>query len=128
MCFEKKWSYDDFECFFNNSLVTLWGYWDNAILVGFVAVTIIGNEAEIYTLCTHPHYRHKNIASQLLNTTKQECQSRLVTHLFLEVSVNNSAAIECYKKNNFQIITTRKHYYTENNNPVDAFVMQTDLL
>ena len=113
--------------FFDNHLMTIFGYWDNAVLVGFLAVTIIDTEAEIYTLCTHPDYRHKNIATQLLNTAKTECKSRLVTHLFLEVCTKNIAAIECYKKNNFNIITIRKNYYTHNNISADAFLMQADL-
>ncbi len=127
LCFDKQWSQREFDDFFANQSMMILGCWDNDILSGLLCLSIIGNEAEIYTLCTHPDYRQKNIASSLVQTAKQECTSRLVTDIFLDVAIDNISAIECYKKQNFKIINTRKNYYTRNNLSVDALMMHLEL-
>lgn len=126
-CFDKKWSEAEFEDFLSTETVVIFGYWDKDILIALLCICVFGNEAEIYTLCTHPHYRKQNIASQLLEKAYQECRDRLITDIFLEVAIDNISAISCYQKNNFKIIGTRKNYYTKNNQSVDAYNMQLEL-
>ena len=127
VCFDKQWSQSEFADFFANQSMMLLGYWDNDTLIGLLCLSIVGSEAEIYTLCTHPEYRKKNIASSLIHITKQECYGRLVTDIFLDVAIDNILAIECYKKQGFKIIHTRKNYYTINNHYVDALMMRLEL-
>jgi [ribosomal protein S18]-alanine N-acetyltransferase len=127
LCFDKQWSQSEFDNFFVNQSMLVFGYWDKHILVSLLCLSIIGNEAEIYTLCTHPDYRGQKIASHLLQSVKQECSSRLVTHIFLDVAIDNILAIECYKKQSFKVIHTRKNYYRVNNHSVDALMMHLEL-
>jgi ribosomal-protein-alanine N-acetyltransferase len=123
-CFEKQWDKTNFEDFFNNPSITIWGYWQYDILIGLLCIAITVDEAEIYTLCTHPKHRNKNIATNLLKVAHQECKNRLVTLLNLEVATNNKAAIDCYLKHNYKKIAIRKNYYTHLSENQDAYVMQ----
>jgi ribosomal-protein-alanine N-acetyltransferase len=124
LCFDKPWTHTEFRDYFDNDLMFFLGAWDNNMLVGLLSMMLLGTEAEIYTLCVHPNYRQKNIATDLIKTAQQESYNRLITDMFLEVSVDNQAAIRCYTKNNFKIITTRKDYYMINQTPVDAYMMR----
>jgi ribosomal-protein-alanine N-acetyltransferase len=124
LCFDKPWSKTEFSDFFDNDLIITIGTWDNHHLIGLLSVMMFGTEAEIYTLCVHPNYRHKNIGTALIQNIQKECKDRLITHIFLEVSVLNISAVKCYEKNHFKIINTRKDYYRKNNILTDAYVMQ----
>ena len=126
-CFAKEWSCDEFIDFFDNDLMIMFGYWYQDQLIGLLVTSIIGHEAEIYTLCTHPDYRGKKIASQLIDVIKQECHARLVTDIFLDVAIDNKPALKCYRKHNFKMINTRKNYYMINNTYRDAFTMRLGL-
>lgn len=86
-------------------------YEDKAILV----YSLIYDRLEIDYIYVLEEYRGSGIASKLLE------------HLFkkygfscsLEVRVDNEAAINLYKKFNFEVAATRKNYY----NNIDGYLM-----
>ncbi|MFT6071788.1 MAG: ribosomal-protein-alanine N-acetyltransferase [Alphaproteobacteria bacterium] len=127
LCFEKNWGEDEFNQFFQNQSIVIWGTWKKDILIGLLVIAITVDEAEIYTLCTHPDYRYKQTATSLIQAAKTECSNRLVTSLFLEVSHKNKAAISCYRKNGFNKIASRKNYYSLSGERNDALVMRSAL-
>lgn len=126
-CFEKQWSVSDFENLFNNPAISFFGMMQDNQLVGMIGLSFIVDQAEIYTICTHPDFQKQGIASRLLNYAKQEALDRLVTEIFLDVAKNNHAAIAFYTKHLFQQITIRKDYYKIGNKTIDAIMMRIDI-
>ena len=63
--------------------------------------------------------RRKGIATELLNYFIDNYLHKN-DEIYLEVSVSNKAAINLYKKFNFEVINERKKYYHDD----DAYVMK----
>lgn len=82
------------------------------------AVKTIDN-IDILSIYVEEKYRKKNIGSSLLEELINN-NRYLKQSIMLEVSTNNTPAINLYKKMGFQIINIRKKYY-ENG---DAYVMK----
>ena len=74
---------------------------------------------EIEALYVDENHRKRGIASKLL-TFFLENYPKKGEEIILEVNVNNTPAINLYKKFAFFVINTRKKYY----NNEDAFVMK----
>lgn len=45
-----------------------------------------------------------------------------ISKVYLHVQISNTAAVDFYKKNNFEVISTEKDYY-KNIEPRDAFLL-----
>ena len=82
------------------------------------AVKTIDN-IDILSIYVEEKYRKKNLGSSLLEELINN-NRYLKQSIMLEVSTNNTPAINLYKKMGFQIINIRKKYY-ENG---DAYVMK----
>lgn len=122
-CFESPWSMKDFSSMLENPVTTGFGYYHHNHLVGLILYTITVDEAEIYTLCTHPDFRRMQIAQKLLTLFDTYCLSALVVKQFLEVSVSNIITIKLYEKMGYVCQTIRKNYYNENGVLKDAYMM-----
>ena len=90
------------------------------IIVGFAGIKIILDEAELMNIVTRKNMRNQGIASSMLNQLISYCKSSKIKSLNLEVNVQNSIAINLYKKYNFKEVGLRKKYY---NNTYDAILM-----
>lgn len=86
-------------------------------IIGYIEYAHIYDKGELNYIFIIPKYRNKGYASKLLNFMFEDLRS--VKNITLEVSVNNTSAINLYKKNNFQIVSTRERYY----NGVDGYLM-----
>ncbi len=99
----------------------LFGYFDSEKLVGFIHITKLVDELEIINIVVDDAYRRMGIGSKLiefiLNMFKE------YKAIFLDVNVNNSSAIKLYKKYNFSVVNTRKHYYGND----DCYVMRKEM-
>jgi ribosomal-protein-alanine N-acetyltransferase len=116
------WSSDDLNKFMTLDTCKAWGKFQNATLVAFILVQMAADEAEILLIVVHPSYRRKGIAFSLLNLMKNYLEHTKVARLFLEVSVENESAISFYKEVGFDIVGTRKDYYTHKQNK-SAYIM-----
>lgn len=74
---------------------------------------------ELEAIVVDSSFRRKNIASNIFNYFIDN-YTKSNDSILLEVAVNNNAAVEMYKKYNFQVIGIRKKYY----NGIDAYVMK----
>ena len=94
-------------------------------VVGFAIVDLLGDRSELIDLCVAPLYRHKGIGNELLNKVIEVSKENKCESVTLEVKIDNTFAINLYKKNQFRIANIRKKYY--NNGSIDAYVMQREL-
>lgn len=89
-------------------------------IVGFIALRIIGDEAEVLNLATDPSHRRKGHATWLLRAAEEEARFRGADTLFLEVRESNSPAIEFYENRGFVRSGLRPGYYRQ---PSEAAVL-----
>ncbi|MBR4830564.1 MAG: GNAT family N-acetyltransferase [Bacilli bacterium] len=98
----------------NNS--KYYAYELNNSYIGFICILDLDTELEIIDVFVMPEYQGNGYGDKLLKYILDNYRDR---NYFLEVNVNNEKAINLYKKNGFDILTTRKHYYKDE----DAYVM-----
>lgn len=94
-------------------------------MIGYILCQRVLDEAELLLIGVLPNYKHQGIATNLLKDMCQRLQQRNVTHLFLEVRLNNKEAIAFYDKHHFKELGIRKNYYK--NPSDDAKMMQLEI-
>jgi len=99
--------------------------------IGFILYRNIVDEAEIITIASSPSVRRKGVGKKLLENSIRNLQFARAKKYFLEVDENNEAAINLYKKYNFQIVGKREGYYAPASGPDQkrpaALVMERQL-
>lgn len=88
---------------------------------GFAVWRAVADEAEIITIGVNPEYRKNGIATAMLTLIENELKKSGVKKIFLEVSVNNTPALNLYKNNGYNEFSVRKKYYDDGS---DAILMQ----
>lgn len=96
-------------------------------VAGFILSRLVGDEAEILTVCVAPRVRGRGFGARLLSAHVPDLMRAGVRHLFLEVEAGNEAAIKLYARQGFQPIGRRKGYYRSATGVADAVTMRRDL-
>jgi ribosomal-protein-alanine N-acetyltransferase len=94
---------------------------------GFVLARIAGDEAEILTLAVMPVARGKGLGRALLQAAINQAQALGAVTMFLEVGVDNPAALALYSGLGFTRVGARKAYYTAAGGSGDALVLRLPL-
>lgn len=95
------------------------------ILLGYIMLYSVLNEAHILNIATNPDYRRKGYATQLVRHIIEYCGKRGISDFFLEVRDSNIKAIKLYRMFGFEVVGKRKGYYTDTHE--DALLMQLSL-
>lgn len=95
------------------------GYEIDNKIVGFLVYDLIYERCEIEYIAVLNEYRNKQIASKLLEYLINDCINNKVINISLEVNVNNTSAINLYKKFDFKIEAIREKYFNND----DAYLM-----
>ena len=114
--FDYSLSIEEFENNFNKKMIKIWKISTRKI-IGFVTFYHVKDEIEIIQICILKSYQRKNYGTLIIDKMKQLIN---IKKIFLEVSVENSQAINFYLKNGFKKIGIRKAYYKVNNQRIDA--------
>ena len=88
---------------------------DNGNLIGYGSVQIVLDEGNVNNIAVDENFRHKGVASGILNNIIARCKDKNVSVMFLEVNENNVGAIALYTKFGFEKIGERKNYYKSGN-------------
>lgn len=91
------------------SILAYGGYW------------ILGDEAHIVTIASHPGLRRHGFGELLLLHLIDRAREAAVTAIVLEVRAGNLSAQKLYAKHGFVQVGLRKHYYRDNDE--DALLM-----
>lgn len=89
-------------------------------LVGYIDYWIIFDQATINKVCVSEKFRKQGIGQKLLDFALKDFKKNECLIATLEVRVSNKAAISLYEKNGFEIVLTKKQYYSDGE---DAFYM-----
>ena len=114
--FDYSESIEDFINYFNEDTIKIWKVLDQ-IVVGFIVFYRVKDEIEIIKIGIMKSYQRKNYGSLIINKIKKLNNIRKI---FLEVSIENTQAINFYLKNGFKKIGIRKAYYRVNKQRIDA--------
>ena len=114
--FDNSASIEDFINYFNEDTIKIWKVLDQ-IVVGFIVFYRVKDEIEIIKIGIMKSCQRKNYGSLIINKIKKLNNIRKI---FLEVSIENTQAINFYLKNGFKKIGIRKAYYKVNKQRIDA--------
>ena len=92
---------------------------------GFGAVMVNCDTADLLDIAVEPDMQGRGIGSRLMQFMVDECVSRGVKEIFLEVRATNQSAVALYKKFGFEQISVRKNYYSSP--ACDGYVMRKTL-
>jgi ribosomal-protein-alanine N-acetyltransferase len=105
----------------DNPASRCWVYEQDGRIVGMLVAWLLIDEAHIATLATHPDYRRRGIAKQLLTHALRFMAREGAVSSFLEVRESNLAAQEMYRRFGFEVSGRRPRYYKDNDE--DAILM-----
>lgn len=90
-------------------------------IAAMIVVWIIVDEAHVGTIATHPDFRGRGLARQLLAHTLLQAMPLGAVLAMLEVRRGNTPAIQLYEAFGFEVCGERRHYYQDNGE--DALLM-----
>ncbi|WP_461207421.1 ribosomal protein S18-alanine N-acetyltransferase [Clostridium sp. DL1XJH146] len=119
LCFKDKWSittvHDELDSKFTKYFAA---FYDN-ILVGYIGLWLILDEAHITSVAVHPEFRRLKIGSKLIQKSIATTNKLNINSYTLEVRSKNMPAINLYKSFGFKEEGLRKNYYKDD----DAIIM-----
>lgn len=98
---------------------------DGGELLGWGGILVAGDQAELLTVGVIPSAQRRGLARRMLAVLYDEARRRGAGELFLEVRIDNLAAIKLYESEQFAAIGNRRGYYDHGR--VDAVVMRKQL-
>ncbi len=122
--FDDFWSYTTLKDEFSSSTSKYFVIKKNNIVLGFCGIKIITDFAEIMNIVIKKNSRGLGLSNFLLENTISKCKELNLKSINLDVNVENTIAINLYKKYNFVKVGIRKKYY---NNVSDAILMTLNL-
>lgn len=94
---------------------------------GFIAFSKALDEAEILMIWIDPEQRKNGLANVLLEFVFKELKQSGTNQIFLEVAIDNIAALKLYNNHGFKEIGKRKNYYKRDNQNIDALILSKNL-
>lgn len=129
LCFAAPWSGDTYRHeLAHNKLSSYWvmrpspEIGDGApSILAYGGYWLMGAEAHIMTIATHPDYRRQGLGRRLLEAMIDHARNAGAIEITLEVRAGNHAAQAMYSAMGFVVVGLRKRYYTDNRE--DAILM-----
>ncbi|MDR6626668.1 GNAT family N-acetyltransferase [Caulobacter segnis] len=127
--FDRPWTALEFEALLNSPGVfaVLGEAGEPAESKGFILCRSIAGEAEILTIAVDPAARRRGWGAALVEVATGIAVQTGAEALFLEVAVDNTAAIALYQSTRFAKVGLRKGYYPHPDGAKDAVVMRRAL-
>ena len=121
LVYDSPWSQAKFTDSLNNpktlsSLLII----DDQVLGYFVA-TYSPDSVDLLNICIHPEHQHQGLGTQLFDYLTQQLQALSLNTIFIEVRASNKSALLFYQKLGFNLIDSRKKYYS---NGEDAKILR----
>lgn len=105
----------------DNEFATYFVLEANDVLIGYVGIWFVFDDAQITNIAVHPDYRGQSYGEQLFFHAMKHSMLHHMNSLSLEVRISNIKAQRLYRKFGLTPISIRKKYYK--NNGEDAIVM-----
>ena len=125
LSFPSPWSLCAFLEEIKNPISHLWGVTKNDILSGNICFWMFDREIQLINLAVHPEKRNIGLGHYLLTKMIEECISKGIPNIWLEVRRSNLDAKRLYEKLGFEAVGCRPRYYKDSNE--DAIIMALTL-
>lgn len=90
-------------------------------LVAYIVFWQVRDDVQVNNIAVHPDCRGLGIGEALMQFAVAKVRGAGAAFMTLEVRQSNTAALALYKKFGFEVLGTRKNYYTKPDE--DAFVL-----
>ncbi len=118
------WNKNGIELQFYKDINYSFGIFENKVLIAFMLGDLISvekdSEYEILVIYVKKSNRRKGLATKLLRHLEELKKHLNLKKIHLEVSKKNNDAIFFYKRNDFNLMSIRKNYYSEDDQRFDA--------
>ncbi len=114
MCFTLNWSRELFASELTNPHAHYILAFLGDELVAYGGIISVAGEGSITNIAVHPDYRHRGIASSILQNLISQTADDHLEFITLEVRESNTNAIKLYEKFGFKKVGSRKNYYYDN--------------
>lgn len=111
--FDNFWSYSIFKSEIENKNSKYFVIKENNQILGFIGIIIVLDNADITNIVVKKIYRGLGLSTILMNYIIDFCTKNNILKINLEVSTNNTTAINLYEKFNFKRVGCRKKYYND---------------
>jgi len=128
--FDKTWDAESIACSIEDptSASFIAQVREPRVMAGYVIGRIAADEAEILSIGVAPEWQRRGIARRMAEGLVRAARRAEVKRLFLEVAVDNDAAIALYKGLGFTPKGQRKGYYeSPDGKNVDAIILALDV-
>ena len=122
LCFSSPWSETALSDTLHSPHARLFCAESDGTVMAYGGVYLLGEDADITNIATHPEFRRHGAASAVLETLIAFVREHGVLALHLEVRASNDAAIALYERFGFSVDGIRKNYYK---NPTENAVLMT---
>ncbi len=123
--FAHPWSQDTLSTMLISDKVCCFGYFEDDMMVGYVALEWILDEGSITNLAVLRSHRRRGIAEELVRTALGFSRETGLVSVTLEVRVSNLPAVSLYRKLSFAEVGKRPGYYTA---PVEDALLMTHFI
>lgn len=124
-CFTVPWSRKAFEDEFKNSIAVYFAARNDDECIGYAGFWNVSGEGDITNVAVVEEHRRSGVGSMLVEAVLEKAKQLNIDIMTLEVRQSNYKAQGLYKKYGFEVIGTRKRYYSDNNE--DALIMTKQL-
>ena len=90
-------------------------------VIGYAILANTHSLGYVLSIAVHPKNRNQGYAGMLLNFLETKCREKGLSKLRLDVRINNTTAIELYKKLGLMEIRRKSNFY---GNGIDALLME----
>lgn len=125
LCFSVPWSYNSFLAELQNPIARYLVAKHSGRCIGYCGFWVAYDCGDITNIAVHPDYRRRGIGSMLVSSMLSLARNESLGSMNLEVRRSNIAAQNLYSKYGFEIMGTRKGYYSDNHE--DALIMVVSL-
>jgi [ribosomal protein S18]-alanine N-acetyltransferase len=101
---------------------------DDGAALGFVLGYVVEDSAELATIGVAPSARRRGMAQLLLRHAVEVARQAGAARLFLEVAIDNEAALALYACCGFKEVGRRPRYYRRPEGALDAIALALDLI
>lgn len=125
-CFGRDaWTVNNLIGEFQNDFSHMFGEVVDDVIIGYVCVRVMYEEAQICNIAVMPEHRKQGIATRLLETVADFAKVQGCERCELEVNTANIPTVELYKKCGYEIVGTRPNFYrrTKRYPTRDAYTM-----
>jgi len=121
LVYDSPWSQAKFTDSLNNPKTLASLLMIDEQVLGYFVATHSPDSIDLLNICIHPKHQHQGLGTQLFAYLTQQLQTLNLNTIFIEVRASNKSALLFYQKLGFNLIDSRKKYYS---NGEDAKILR----